>query len=951
MVKNNTGVRQDSYIKDPFYGVPTENHAFVDRQETLENMKAVLDDRFLWSNCSVVMLTGPKQVGKTQVMLNYTYHHRNAYRFAVWLKVDDKSVTADSFNRLAITLGFTPKESGLDNQAAAAQWVRTSFEKETNWLLLLDNADGEMAKKIFSLLPRNGGHIILTTQERETSITEAAVISVSRMKEEEAVSLLLGSASTETIEQDRIRYIREIVAKLDYMPLPIKLAHAYMISTGTLYQPYLSILKKKHSNFFPCCDEILCANYYEHILATVWYLSFENVRVTKPSTVRVLEICALICALPQPGSSSASEPESELSENIQPVRAVLTIFDFVAQPLEEPETDEDGSETGLLRTYLPVLEIINRLMDTEKKRQWVQRLATVFTEKVNLESADSLVESLENNTCDFSTEIFAELIISIPEIVFGANHPYTATVLSDLAELYSSQGNEVEAEVLYRRSLAINEALYEPNHPTVLSSFSKLAAVCVKRRKFGEAKSLYQKLLGLSEQTLGSNHLFRATNLSHLAELYGDQQKFDDAERLYEQALKIRENKSGLEHQSLAKILKDQGKLYQTQEKYDKAEESYQRALAIQEKALGEEHLDVAKSLTNLAYVYHSQKKYDLAWPHYERALAICEKKLGRDDPITGEFQSKLGDFYQSQEKYDEAEKYHLAALKIWNRAYGNENLYSVISLGKLVELYKAQDIEYKVTPRIREIKQINKILSETEDPTTIPGPDDPGTATFLNSLAETYDEQEKYDQAEQLFKRVLAIREKTLGLENIDTVKSLDTLVKFYLRRDKCNEAEPLCKQVLAIREKTLGSEHSDTMEAMVMLAFLYTKWNKYEEIDKLIRWKSSILEHSNPAPLLRFLGNFHALRKDFAKAQECALKAAGAIHPSISMEVDSEDPQSTLQQLLNNDESEPSVLFTIGVFCELGLGFPKDLSMAMELFAKAAKLNDQTASHYANL
>ncbi len=43
-------------------------------------------------------------------------------------------------------------------------------------------------------------------------------------------------------------------------------------------------------------------------------------------------------------------------------------------------------------------------------------------------------------------------------------------------------------------------------------------------------------------------------------------------------------------------------------------------------------------------------------------------------------------------------------------------------------------------------------------------GPNDPTTATLLNSLAQLYQAQGHYAQAEPLFKRALAIREKALG-------------------------------------------------------------------------------------------------------------------------------------------------------------------------------------------
>lgn len=802
-IYKNTGGKPKDIFKDRFHGVPKQNKDFVDRPNILENMKAALTERFLWSTCRIVVLTGREEVGKTQLMLHYSYLHRDTYKFAVWLKVDDRSVTADSFRKLANTLGFDGATEEGSNSEAAIKWIRTSFEKETNWLLLLDNADDVMAKEIFSLLPRSGGHIILTTRKPDILKNEAAaVIPIDKMEEREARSLLLGESLVDS-KSIIYPYIQEIITKLDFMPLPIKLARAYKETRGITFQQYVSIFKKKRISFFPCCNEDSCAYYDKHAVVTAWYLSFEQVRAAKPATVRILEICALLQAGPSLlPASSASELESEqFEENVQPVEAVLKIFSFVTQPSKEIENNEEGSEINLLKTYFPILKIINNLMKVEQRQHWAQQLKKVFNNEITQESADSLVSYLEKNG-NLSTETLTKLVISVPEVVYGSEHPSTAVVLSDLAKLYSSQGNYVEAEVLYRRSLEIYEALHEPNRLMILRAYSNLADVCVVRRKFDEAEHLYRKVINTLEQTFGSDHSPIAGTLCNLAELYGDQQKYDDSERLYLRALIIRENAFGPEHQSVARVLNNLAVLYEIREDYTEAEVLYKRTLEIREKVLGTEHTDVATSLNNLAHLYHSQKKHDLAESHYQRALAICKTRLGPEDPSTAECQSNLGDFYLSLCKYEEAEKYHQAALKIWNRIFGNDSLYSVISRGRLKELYSVQGIEYKVTQLGREMEPSIKKLLEVEDPATVLGPDHPDTASFLSKWADICNSKARYDHAEQLYKRALVIREKTLGSGHSDTIHSLNDLVIFYTKWGKHEEAR-LCRRAPAIRAR----------------------------------------------------------------------------------------------------------------------------------------------------
>jgi tetratricopeptide (TPR) repeat protein len=92
-------------------------------------------------------------------------------------------------------------------------------------------------------------------------------------------------------------------------------------------------------------------------------------------------------------------------------------------------------------------------------------------------------------------------------------------------------------------------------------------------------------------------------------------------------------------------------------------------------------------------------------------------------------------------------------------------------------------------------------------------GPEHPDTAQTLNNLANLYRKQGKDDEAEALYQRALAIREKVLGPEYTSTASTLNNLGFLYSERGKYDEAEPLYQRALAIYEKVLGPEHPDTV------------------------------------------------------------------------------------------------------------------------------------------
>ena len=73
--------------------------------------------------------------------------------------------------------------------------------------------------------------------------------------------------------------------------------------------------------------------------------------------------------------------------------------------------------------------------------------------------------------------------------------------------------------------------------------------------------------------------------------------------------------------------------------------------------------------------------------------------------------------------------------------------------------------------------------------------------ATACNNLALNCHAQGRYDEAEPLYRRALAIQEKVLGLRHADVGITLDNLAELYRLQGRDAEAEPLSIRSLAIR------------------------------------------------------------------------------------------------------------------------------------------------------
>ena len=184
----------------------------------------------------------------------------------------------NSFRKLSIHLGFDEKSTEAEDPEKAIDWVVSWLQERTRWLLLLDNGDDDKTvRKLLNLLPRIGGNIILTTRLHIPE-RNAKTIRIDKMEEEEALLLLFGNRSTNLVEQksSQLTYAREIVKELDFMPLSIDLARAYINEMLLSFQDYLNMFKESKTRIsllrYRDEENLNC----RYTVATVWQLSLSE---------------------------------------------------------------------------------------------------------------------------------------------------------------------------------------------------------------------------------------------------------------------------------------------------------------------------------------------------------------------------------------------------------------------------------------------------------------------------------------------------------------------------------------------------------------------------------------------------------------------------------------------------------------------------------------------------
>jgi len=163
----------------------------------------------------------------------------------------------------------------------------------------------------------------------------------------------------------------------------------------------------------------------------------------------------------------------------------------------------------------------------------------------------------------------------------------------------------------------------------------------------------------------------------------------------------------------------------------------------------------------------------------------------------------------------------------------------------------------------------------------TLLGADNARLATSLSNLAQLKYRQKDLAQAEALFRRSLAIRERMLGGDHVGLVQNINNLAALHYTRGELAQAEPLFRRALEISDKTLGESHPDVAVTLSNLARLYFRKNDFTSAAPLLLRLLSIKEHAlgqnhpEVAAIVASLAKVRAAEGDLDAAEQLARRA----------------------------------------------------------------------------
>jgi tetratricopeptide (TPR) repeat protein len=154
-------------------------------------------------------------------------------------------------------------------------------------------------------------------------------------------------------------------------------------------------------------------------------------------------------------------------------------------------------------------------------------------------------------------------------------------------------------------------------------------------------------------------------------------------------------------------------------------------------------------------------------------------------------------------------------------------------------------------------------------------------TLLTAQSLGNLYLEQDRLYEAENMYRWAHEGQEKALGPQNMSTLNTLHCLGNLYLKQGKLDQAEYMYRRVLQGSENTLGPGHTSTLNTIDGLGNLYLAQNRLGEAEinlhRALKGRETALgpEHKLTLHTIHTLGVLYFKQSNLNKAEEMLQQA----------------------------------------------------------------------------
>ena len=384
----------------------------------------------------------------------------------------------------------------------------------------------------------------------------------------------------------------------------------------------------------------------------------------------------------------------------------------------------------------------------------------------------------------------------------GEEHWQTLQVSQALANLYQHDGYDwKDTEELLMPGLTVNMKMLRSSEPERYSSLKKSVTL---EEQFCE--------MGKNISKSGSPDMSVIASMSTIAHMRSSQKRFTEAERLIRHLVEICRKALSKDHHETLMQMKELATLLIKQDRWGEAESLLEEVIERCDRAPGKNDMISLDAASNLAATYSRLGRLGKAEKLMQDTLAAQRKRLGGTHPNTLVTSNNLANLYRRRGNRKDAIALQKHTLENMEKVLGDENENVFVSSDLLMKLY----FEEK---RYDESEELCRSLLRRQE--KVLGHRHPSLSNALLHLAHCLSAQGRYGDATPFVERYGAIVTETYDQNSIRALDSLMQLGLAYQQAERWEEGERVFREVLGKAEDALGSDHQLTIAGRAQLEF----------------------------------------------------------------------------------------------------------------------------------
>ncbi len=419
---------------------------------------------------------------------------------------------------------------------------------------------------------------------------------------------------------------------------------------------------------------------------------------------------------------------------------------------------------------------------------------------------------------------------------------------TDLARLFHAQGRVAVGLGRFQTGRNHYEAaaalLKDPNSAVALDLYRDQASLLSMLDQFEAALAAFQRLLDLQQTQFGAGDGRVLLTLASIGNQLQDLARYDEAEAYFEQAARQIEGRYGREHPLIIDSLVRMGQLRSDQSRVDEAEAHYREALVLAEKVLDDGHPTRSMVMTKLSELYQSKGDHQQAETYLRQAYNDLVKIYGDQYPGLTGCLLQWGNVMVLKGDFDQAERLYRQALALEKAQHENPGeLGAGKILRRLARLEQDRGRYEEAEQHFREILALRRERL---------GEQHPEVALVLNDLGYLLSEKGAYEEAERCFREALALNRAAFGERHHEVARSLSNLGMHHWDKNELDEAETFTRQAIDQYLGLFGERHIAVAGPLDNLCSILKDQRKFEEAEqvgrRVLAMRQDILGEDHP-------------------------------------------------------------------------------------------------------